>query len=240
MERLQKVMAKAGIASRRKCERLISEGKVVVNGEVIDILGTKVDPKRDVIEIEGKALRLVVKKVYVMLNKPANYLTTSYDPFSRKTIMDLVDIKEPRLFAIGRLDRDSEGLLLLTNDGELSFRLTHPKFEIKKTYLTEVRGHPGDATLSCLREGIFVDDRLTQPAKVEVVERSEESTLLKITITEGRKRQVKKMCEKIGHPVLRLKRLSFGPLELGDLPPGQYRFLYPPEVKALLEATYLR
>lgn len=240
MERLQKVMARAGVASRRRCERLITEGIVKVNGEVAQVLGTKVDPKRDLIEVEGKQINIKPQKVYILLNKPVNYLTTSKDPFGRPIIFDLVDIRKPRLFSVGRLDKDSEGLLLLTNDGELAFRLTHPRYKVRKTYRVEVRGHPGATILSCFEKGMFIDDYLTQPADLKIIEKGEETTKLNITIAEGKKRQVRRMFDKIGHPVVRLKRTNFGPLELGNSGPGEYRFLYPQEVTKLLEAVALR
>jgi len=232
-------MAQAGIASRRKCEHLILEGRVKVNSEVVQRLGAKVDPSKDKIEVNGMALQFTTEMTYILLNKPAGYLTTMMDPFNRPTIVDLIR-EETRVFPVGRLDKESEGLLLLTSDGELSFRLTHPRYRVKKTYLAEVRGHPEETILQMLRRGVVLEDGLTAPAKVEVLERGKESTVVEITIWEGRKRQVRRMFEKVGHPVIGLRRISFGPIELGYLPPGRYRFLHPSEIKALCKTVGLK
>ncbi|MDI6690073.1 MAG: pseudouridine synthase [Actinomycetota bacterium] len=239
LERLHKVMAQAGVASRRKCEHLILEGRVKVNGQVVQTLGAKVDPSEDKIEVNGKALQFTAERLYILLNKPAGYLTTMMDPFNRPTIVDLIE-EETRVFPVGRLDRESEGLLLLTNDGELAYRLTHPRYKVEKTYLVEVRGHPEETILRMLRRGVVLEDGLTASAKVDVLERGRESTVVEITIWEGRKRQVRRMFEKVGHPVIRLRRISLGPIELGYLPPGRYRFLHPSEIKALRKTIGLK
>ncbi|MDI6891901.1 MAG: pseudouridine synthase [Actinomycetota bacterium] len=240
MERLQKIMARAGIASRRKCEKFILEGRVKVNNEVIRELGVKADPERDTVEVDGRKIGFVREKVYVALNKPAGYLTSVTDPFGRPTVLDLVGEREVRIFPVGRLDMDTEGLILLTNDGELAFRLMHPRFKVEKSYLAEVRGFPENNILDCLRRGIILEDGATAPARVKVAKRNRDSTEIEVTIREGRKRQVKRMFEKVGHPVVRLKRLSFGPVHLKDLPRGQHRILHPYEVSALYRAAALK
>ncbi len=230
-ERLQKVMARAGVASRRKCEELISSGRVTVNGNVARVLGTKVNPERDIIRVDGKNINLDKAKVYFMLNKPRGVVTTVHDPRGRKKVTDLVDTAGVRVFPIGRLDMDSEGLLLLTNDGELAFRLTHPKFEVEKTYHVKVEGIPREGDLAKLRKGIHLSDGLTAPAKVRVLRVGKSNALIRITIREGRKRQVRRMFEYFGHNVLGLKRVGFGPLSLGELKSGNYRELTNQELK---------
>jgi pseudouridine synthase len=235
VERLHKVLARAGVASRRKCEELIAAGRVKVNGEVVSTLGSKVDPARDSIEVDGKPIILSRKHTYLMLHKPVGYVCTVQDPQGRPTIMDLIPLKE-RLYPVGRLDKDSEGLLLLTDDGELTHRLTHPSHEHEKEYHVLVEGQPSVSALQRLREGVVLNDGFTWPADVTVLKQNAEGTWLRFVIHEGRKRQLRRMCQAIGHPVRRLIRVRIGPLHLGGLPPGQYRPLTEEE-RLLLRRT---
>jgi 23S rRNA pseudouridine2605 synthase len=229
-ERLQKVLATVGYGSRRVCEELIAEGRVTVNGEVA-VLGRRVDPESDLIEVDGAPVAAKPGLVHYILNKPAGYVTTASDPQGRQTVMELVP-GEPRVFPVGRLDRATEGLLILTNDGELSYRLTHPSFGVEKEYLAEVEGEPSNRSITRLRNGIELDDGLTAPAKVS----KPAPNVLKIVIHEGRNRQVRRMCSAIGHPVVRLVRTRIGPIVDPKLAPGQWRELLPEEVRKLAEA----
>jgi 23S rRNA pseudouridine2605 synthase len=229
--RLQKVLARAGVASRRACEELIAARRIRVNGEVAT-LGDRVDPEHDLVELDGAPLALAAGLVHYLLNKPAGVVTTADDPQGRRTVVDLVP-SEPRVFPVGRLDMDTEGLLLLTNDGELTHRLTHPSFGVDKEYLAEVEGKPSRGALRRLREGVELDDGPTAPAQVSLIE----PTVLRITIHEGRNRQVRRMCEAVGHPVRRLVRTRIGPLADRRLAPGEWRALDPDEVRTLARAT---
>ena len=234
-ERLQKAMAELGVASRRKCEELIVSGKVRVDGKIISELGTKVDKQKVVIEVEGRRVGSSGKKVYVLLNKPVGYITSAKDQFNRPTVLDLVSQVEQRVFPIGRLDYDTEGLLLLTNDGDLTYRITHPSHQITKTYRALVKGkvHPG--AVEEFAKGLQIEDYVTSPAKLEILKYIEANTLLQITIHEGRNRQVRKMCDAIGHKVLKLKRTRIGKLGLGELKTGQWRYLTKDEVDYLYD-----
>ncbi len=231
--RLQKYIALCGVASRRAAEELMTAGRVRVNGKVITELGTKIDPDKDKVSLDGKVLRCEEKKVYLMLNKPKGYVTTVKDNFDRKTVLDLIPKELGRVYPVGRLDYDSEGLLLLTNDGDFTFRLTHPKHEITKSYLVLLSGQISDDAVSALTKGVMIDDRKTMPSKVTVKHREESRSILIITISEGRNRQVRKMCAAVGHEVLRLCRVAEGPLQLASLKPGEFRHLTPAEIKAL-------
>jgi 23S rRNA pseudouridine2605 synthase len=230
-ERLQKVLARVGLASRRVCEDLIAEGRVRVNGEVAD-LGRRVDAEHDVIEVDGALVPTAPGLVHYLLNKPRGVVTTAADTHGRPTVVELVP-DEPRVFPVGRLDADTEGLLILTNDGELTHRLTHPSFGVEKEYLAAVEGDPSPAALRRLREGVDLDDGRTAPAKVARVE----AGLVRITIHEGRNRQVRRMCEAVGHPVTRLVRSRIGTLVDRRLEPGAWRPLTPEEVRALAAAS---
>ena len=234
-ERLQKVMARAGIASRRRCEEMIAAGMVKVNGRVVTRLGTKVDPEKDVIEVNGKVLPPPEKKVYILLYKPRGYVSTVRDPQGRPKVLDLLRGVRQRVYPVGRLDYDSEGLLLLTNDGELAFALTHPRHQVPKTYEVLVEGVPGAEKLARMARGVLLEDGRTAPAEVRLLGEVRGNALLEISIREGRKRQVRRMCEHIGHPVLRLVRTRVGFLNLRGLKPGQYRYLSPREVRQLRE-----
>jgi 23S rRNA pseudouridine2605 synthase len=230
-ERLQKILARAGLGSRRHCEELIEAGSVTINGRVAT-LGDKANAETDHIDVDGVRIGTQPGLVYYLLNKPAGVVTTAADTHGRPIVTELVP-SEPRVFPIGRLDQDTEGLLLLTNDGDLAQRLAHPTFGVEKEYLVEVEGSPTRGELRRLREGVELDDGLTAPAKVTLVER----TLVRITIHEGRKRQVRRMCDAVGHPVIRLVRTRIGPLADRSLAPGEWRLLAIDEVRALERAA---
>jgi 23S rRNA pseudouridine2605 synthase len=230
-ERLQKVLARAGIGSRRHCEELIESGVVTVNGRQAT-LGDKVDPESDGIEIDGVGIGIRPGLVYYLLNKPAGVVTSAGDPHGRTSVTDLVP-DEPRVYPVGRLDQDTEGLLLLTNDGDLTHRLTHPSFGVEKDYVAEVEGRPSRGSLRQLREGVELDDGVTAPAKASLVDPS----VVRLTIHEGRNRQVRRMCEAIGHPVVRLVRTRIGPITDRRLTPGEWRPLSTDEVRALERAA---
>jgi len=229
--RLQKVLAQAGLGSRRVCEDLIERRRVRVNGELA-VLGRRVDPEVDVIEVDGAQIGVKAGLVHYLLNKPAGVVTTASDPQGRPTVVELVPA-EPRVFPVGRLDADSEGLLLLTNDGDLTHRLTHPSFGVDKEYLVEVEGEPHRGALSRLREGVELEDGRTAPAKVALLD----PRILRVTIHEGRNRQVRRMCDAVGFPVLRLVRTRIGPLSDRTLGPGAWRPLVQDEVRALERAA---
>lgn len=230
-ERLQKVLAAVGIGSRRVCEDLIAEGRITVNGEVA-VLGRRVDVDHDVVAIDGAPIPLRADLVHYLLNKPRGVVTTASDPQGRPTVVGLVPA-EPRVFPVGRLDADTEGLLLLTNDGALTHRLTHPSFGVEKEYVAEVEGQPGRAAVRALREGVELDDGPTAPAKVSL----RPPNVLTLVIHEGRNRQVRRMCEQVGHPVVRLVRTRIGPLQDQRLKPGEWRPLTLDEVRALGQAA---
>ena len=230
-ERLQKVLARVGFGSRRVCEELIAEGRVTVNGDRA-ILGRRINIDADSVQVDGADIPLLPDLTYYLLNKPAGVVTTADDPQGRQTVMGLIP-KEPRVFSIGRLDYDTEGLLLLTNDGRLAQRLTHPSFGVDKEYLAEVTGSPSAGALRLLRTGVELDDGVTAPAKV--VQPDEHS--LKITIHEGRNRQVRRMCEAVGHPVKRLVRVRIASLADRNLRPGEWRTLTTDEVRGLYKVS---
>jgi 23S rRNA pseudouridine2605 synthase len=226
-ERLQKVLARAGFGSRRVCDDLIAEGRVTVNG-AIAVLGRRVDAEADRVEVDGVAVSVRPGLVYYLVNKPTGVVTTADDPQGRPTVVELVP-DEPRVFPVGRLDFDTEGLLLMTNDGDLTHRLTHPSFGVEKEYLAQVDGEPSPAEIRKLREGVVLDDGVTAPAKAS----APSPGMLRITIHEGRNRQVRRMCDAIGHPVRRLVRTRIGPLTDRSLAPGAWRPLTTDEVRAL-------
>lgn len=236
-ERLHKYLARCGIASRREAEKMISHGRVQVNGKTVTTLGTTVDPHQDIVKVDGKTIKEPEKPVYIMLNKPKGYVTTASDDRGRPTVLDLVKNVPVRVFPVGRLDMDTEGLLLLTNDGDLAYQLTHPKFEVKKTYHALVKGRPSREALNKLRHGIMLDGKVTAPAKVRVINYHQSDTLLVITIHEGRNRQVRRMLDKIGHPVIHLKRVKFANLALGNLGLGKTRYLTKEEIQKLIQAV---
>ena len=237
--RLNKFLAQAGVASRREVDKMITEGKIKVNGQVVQVLGSKIDETKGEREVGGKKVKREEDQVYLMLNKPPGYLVTFKDRFQRPTIKQLLPSLGKRYFPVGRLDYDSEGLLLLMNDGELAFRLTHPRFKAGKVYLVKVKGEPEPSKLSRLKKGIYLDGKKTAPAKIAMVSKSLKKTLLKIEIYEGRKREVKKMFKTVGHEVLQLKRISFGGVRLGELKTGKWRFLTQKEIDILKKKVNL-
>lgn len=241
MVRLQKLLSMAGVASRRAAEELILEGRVQVNGEVVRTLGAKADPANDEVRVDGRRVRFDVRPRYIVLHKPKGYVTTRRDPQGRKTVMDLLRGVREYVYPVGRLDYDSEGLLLLTSDGDLAARLMHPRHGVERVYDAIVSGAPDDDALEKLRRGIFLDGSRTLPADVRrggVVSKSrQQTTQLTITLQEGRNRQVRRMCAHIGHPVRRLTRVRMGPIRLGDLRPGHWRDLTPAEIEKLKTAA---
>jgi 23S rRNA pseudouridine2605 synthase len=233
LERLQKIISAAGVASRRAAEDIILEGRVRVNGKVVSELGSKADPGKDHIKVDGKLINPRHPQTYIMLNKPAGYITTMSDPEKRPTVQDFLKGVRTRVYPVGRLDYNTEGMLLLTNDGDFAHLITHPSHELPKTYLVKVKGQLDDATLEKLAKGIYLDDGKTAPARVRKVRREEANSWIEIAIYEGRKRQVRRMMDRVGHSVIRLKRVKIGPISLGDLPMGTYRHLTSDEVKTL-------
>ncbi len=233
--RLQKLIAGTGLASRRKAEALISAGRVMVNGKVVTELGTKVDPGRDHVKVDGKHLSAAQPFVYLMLNKPKHVMSTLDDPGGRTTVKDYLRGVSVRVFPVGRLDFDSEGLMLLTNNGDLAQALFHPRYHVPKTYLIKVKGVLTDEEIRQLERGVKLEDGMTGPAMVKKIRKVEANSWLEITIREGRKHQVKRMLESVGHPVIKLMRVRMGPLTLGNLEPGEFRFLTDREANALRE-----
>lgn len=231
--RLQKFLAQCGIASRRRAEELIRAGRVEVDGQAVTEMGAKIDPSSQTVRCDGKAVTLPEKHIYVLLNKPRGYVTTLSDPQGRPVVTSLVKDIPIRLFPVGRLDLDTEGALILTNDGELAQSIQHPSHETEKTYEALVEGHPRRNGLQQLERGILLEGSQTAPSKITVKKSLAGQTLLQITIHEGRKRQVRKMLSFIGHPVIRLKRIAYGQLFLEDLPSGHYRILNPKDLKKI-------
>jgi 23S rRNA pseudouridine2605 synthase len=245
MERLQKILSQAGIASRRASEQLMLEGRVTVNGTPVRELGTKADPAHDDIRVDGRRVRLPERHRYLLLNKPRGYVTTRSDPQRRPTVIDLLTGVRDYVFPVGRLDYDSEGLLILTNDGALAAQLTHPRYHVARVYEVRVLGVPDAHDLNRLAKGVILDDRKTGPSDVRLlsdVRRGSErrdaghATLL-ITVREGRNRQVRRMCEAIGHPVTHLRRVAIGPIRDARLKPGQWRELRLDEIERLRKAA---
>ena len=231
--RLEKFLSESGIASRRDAKRYISDGRVSVNGERVLIPGTHIAPQRDEITFDGEPVREKPNQIYLMLNKPAGYVTTVRDERGRPTVMALVSDISERIYPIGRLDLDTEGLLIMTNDGDFAHRILHPSHEIEKTYTAWVEGHPNRQAIQRLREGIEIEEGITAAAQVNRVERRAGQSQFKVVIHEGRKRQIRRMFHAIGHEVIYLKRVKIGSLSLGRLPIGKYRFLTPNEVESL-------
>ena len=232
MERLQKIIAQAGIASRRGAEQLIAQGRVRVNDQIVTQMGHKVDLKKDRITFDGSPINLE-KKIYLLLNKPAGYVTTLSDPQGRRIVTDLLPEIEARLFPVGRLDLETEGALLMTNDGALGNYVLHPRYEINKTYEATVKGVPHAASIQRLAKGILIEGQKTYPAQLRFLEKSRSRSKIEIIIHEGKKRQVRKMFQAIGHPVLHLKRTAYGNLKLGTLSSGKYRTLTKNDLKKL-------
>lgn len=231
-ERIQKLLAQAGLGSRRACEEFLTEHRVTVNGKVVE-LGAKADPVRDVIKVDGKRVHFEAKRIYLALNKPIGVVTTNADEFGRKTVRELIPI-EGHLYPVGRLDADSEGLVLLTNDGDLANVLTHPRYEHEKEYRVLVEGEPSASTLKAWRNGVLLEGQMTAPAKVEVTGGDRGLTWVRVTMHEGRKRQIREVAGMLGHPVKYLQRVRVGPIRLINLKPGEWRHLSASEVKLLL------
>lgn len=231
-ERLQKLLAAAGVASRRACETLIAQGRVSLNGRVVREAGTRADAERDRIEVDGRAIRRAGRRRHYLLHKPGGVVTTTADPHAERTVLDLVPSRE-RLFPVGRLDAASEGLLLLTNDGELAQAMLHPSFEVPRTYRVNVRGVVSEATLRRVRSGIVLRGRRTAKCKARLVEAQDGRCLLELTLIEGRRRQIREVMQQVGHPVLHLLRTGFGPLRLGNLKSGEWRAVTAGEHAAL-------
>jgi pseudouridine synthase len=238
VERLQKILSQAGVASRRASEQLMLDGRVTVNGVAVTELGTKADPAHDDIRVDGRRVRIAERHRYILLNKPRGYVTTRSDPQRRPTVLDLVGARE-YVYPVGRLDFDSEGLILLTNDGDLAAHLTHPRHGVARVYEARVLGVPDDRDLRRLSRGIVIDGRRTAPARVALrpPRRGAAESTIEVTIREGRNRQVRRMCDAIGHPVTHLRRIAIGPVRDDRLRPGQWRDLTADEVRRLRGET---
>jgi 23S rRNA pseudouridine2605 synthase len=237
--RLQKLLAQSNVASRRKCEELMLAGEVEVDGEIVTRLGTKVDPRTAVIRVSGKRLPPVSDHVYLVLNKPRGVVSTMADPEGRPTIADLVADRSERLFHVGRLDTDTTGLLLLTNDGDFAHRMAHPSYEVHKTYVAEVEGEVYKRTLKQLLEGVQLEDGPVTVSRAKLVATAKDKSIVELVIHEGRNRIVRRLLDHVGHPVKKLSRTQFGPVSLGSLPVGETRELTLDELGELLEAASL-
>ncbi|MCK4338685.1 MAG: rRNA pseudouridine synthase [Candidatus Cloacimonetes bacterium] len=239
--RINKFLAQAGLGSRRACEKFVLEGKIKINGKIITNLATDIDPEKDKITFEDKLLKTTQRKIYLILNKPSGYLVTSSDPFKRKTVLDLVPIFPERIFPIGRLDKSSCGLMILTNDGDLTNKIMHPKKKIPKVYLVKVKGILSQSQINKLRYGVILNDNRTLPAKVYIksYNQSNDITKLRMILYEGRNRQIRRMIKEIGNRVISLKRVQIGVIKLGRLPEGHWRFLKYKEIKHLYEMSGL-
>ncbi len=238
-ERLQKYLASCGVASRRMSEEIIKSGRVAVNGQIVTEMGVKIKIGTDKVTVDGKDITPEEEHVYLMLNKPEGYVTTAHDPQGRPTVLDLVAEIPQRVFPIGRLDVDTEGLLFLTNDGELAYRLTHPKFAVTKVYHALVTGKPSEDKLDRMRNGLKLEDGMTKPCTVKVIRRYNHKTMLEITISEGRNRQVRRMCQAIGNPIIELERVKIENIELSQVKRGQYRKLTLEELAPLMYKVQL-
>ena len=237
--RLQKLLARSGVASRRRCEELMLAGLVEVDGEVVTRLGTKVDPRTAVIRVEGRRLPPVSEHAYLALNKPRGVVSTMSDPEGRRTLTDLVAERPERLFHVGRLDTDTEGLILLTNDGDFAQRVAHPSYELEKTYVAEVDGVVRKATLTRLRKGVVLEDGPVDVSSAKVVSTAADRSIVELVIHEGRNRIVRRLLDEVGHPVRRLTRTAIGPVLLRGLPSGRVRELTRDELGVLLDAAQL-
>jgi 23S rRNA pseudouridine2605 synthase len=236
LERLQKILSGAGLCSRREAEVFITEGRVKVNGIVVTELGAKADTEKDVVKLGNKVARPAALKIYLLMNKPKGCITTLKDPLHRRTVIDLLGRGAPRVIPVGRLDYDTEGLLLLTNDGEFANAVMHPSRNMPKTYEVKVDGVMSESDLAAMARGVRLDDGMTAPAKVRKMELTDNNSWIEVTIHEGRYRQVRRMCEALGHPALKVKRTKVGPLNLRGVPLGAYRDLTTSEIRSLLGA----
>ncbi|GAA3527486.1 pseudouridine synthase [Nocardioides daeguensis] len=237
--RLQKLLAQSGVASRRRCEELMLEGEVEVDGEIVTRLGTKVDPRTAVIKVSGRRLPPISDHVYLVLNKPRGVVSTMSDPQGRRTLSDLVADRPERLFHVGRLDTDTSGLLLLTNDGDFAHRMAHPSFEVEKTYVAEVAGRLAKATVAQLLAGVTLEDGPVEVRRARVIATAADKSIIELVIHEGRNRIVRRLLDQVGHPVRQLSRTRFGPIELGTLGGGKLRELSDDELGQLLELVGL-
>ncbi|MBF8984483.1 rRNA pseudouridine synthase [Lutibacter sp. B2] len=231
--RLQKYIAHCGVASRRKAEEIIKDGRVKVNGETIINMGLVIDPSSDIVAVDHKIIKPEENTVYILLNKPEGYITSVSDEFNRSTVIDLVKEIKERIYPVGRLDYDTAGLLIMTNDGDLSFKLTHPKHEVTKTYVAKVKGKLNKGQLSLLRKGVDIGGYITAPASVEILEENDKTSVIKIIIHEGKNRQVRKMFDKVDHHVISLKRIAIGNLKVDGIRKGTWRVLTKTEVMYL-------
>jgi pseudouridine synthase len=237
--RLHKYLARAGVCSRRRAESLIVSGRVSIDGKIVKELGSKVDPFTNIVHVDKARIPWTWSPIYLLLNKPKGVLTTVHDPFGRTTVIDLIGKIQSRVYPVGRLDKDSEGLLILTNDGALAYRLLHPSHKVIKSYHVTVKGIPSIAVLNLLQRGIEIEGRMTLPCKIRILKTSKNSAVLKIELKEGRKRQIRLMFNNVNHPVVRLIRVKVGPLRLGKLMPGKYRLLNHVEIESLKKAVGL-
>lgn len=231
--RLQKYIAHCGIASRRKAEEIIKLGKVKVNGEVIKDMGVVVDPDSDEVFVDNRLIQLENNKVYIMLNKPEGYVTTLSDEFDRPTVVDLVKNISERIYPVGRLDYDTSGLLIMTNDGELAYRLTHPKHEVEKTYIAKVKGIPNNKEVNMFKRGVDIGGYVTAPANIQILKKERGSSTIQVIIHEGKNRQIRKMFDAINHPVIKLQRIAVGEIHIDNVLKGKWRFLTDSEIKYL-------
>ncbi len=236
-ERLQKIIAQAGIASRRAAEKMILDGRVSINGAVVSVLGTKADLEKDEIRVEGRLISTETTKVYLMLNKPRGYVTTLDDPQQRPIVTDLLSGVQEKVFPVGRLDYDSEGLLLFTNDGDFALRLQHPRFQVSKTYRVKIEGYLSNQEMRLLSEGITMEDGLFRPVYIAVERKTGKSCWLRVTLMEGRNRVIRRAFDSLGHSVVRLIRVAVADLSLDDLKPGTYRYLKKREVMRLMSTS---
>ncbi len=231
--RLQKYLAECGICSRRKAEELILNGEIKINGETVTELGTKIEPEKDEVCFRNIKVEKKSDHIYIMLNKPIGYISSAKDQFNRKTVTDLVKINDTRIYPVGRLDYDTSGLIILTNDGDLTFKLTHPKHEVQKTYKALVDGIPTESNIKDFKSGLQIEDYKTSPASLKILSTKNNQTEVEIIIREGKNRQVRKMCEKINCPVITLQRVAIGEIKIGDLQSGKYRYLNKSEIAYL-------
>ncbi len=234
--RLQKYLAEAGIASRRKCEELISQGRVEVEGLIVTTPGTKISGSERIL-VDGIEIRHEQKKVYILLNKPVGYISSAKDQFSRKTVLDLVDTVKERIYPVGRLDYDTSGLIILTNDGDFANKMTHPRHQMQKVYRTEIMGNLNESDIESIKRGIIIDDYKTAPAEIKIINSAQDHSVVEITIHEGKNRQVRNMFEVLNHPVIRLKRIVIGFVGINGLEEGKWRYLSKNEIIGLIQSA---
>lgn len=234
--RLQKYLAEAGIASRRKCEELISQGRVEVEGLIVTTPGTKISGSERIL-VDGREIRHEQKKIYILLNKPVGYISSAKDQFSRKTVLDLVETVKERIYPVGRLDYDTSGLIILTNDGDFANKMTHPRHQMEKVYRTKIMGNLSDSDIESIKRGIVIDDYKTAPAGIRIINSAQDRSVVEITIHEGKNRQVRNMFEVLNHPVIRLKRIAIGSVGINGLEEGKWRYLSKNEILGLKKAA---